>query len=420
MMLREIGTRKVVLLTIVCSAQQETGADAQFAVSRRLAMRCAIALSMVLLVAIDARVACAQGDPIFDAAGFQQNRDYFSQQPFEHIDTLGGGLVLSFTDLMLPGNAGRDLTFQRSYNSKGGGGWRFGLAGVPMYVREFDWPLSNPIPPPPFDPATLRRPTLVTSDGAEHPTQWIDPPSGDPSTLRWVMSSQFWRYDRVARVAYLPDGVICQFDAEGRLTQFADPFGNVVALAWGDGTLQVRQDLDHGGTQSRVVNIVMNDHPAVWARLPLSMAFNGKTWTYEGSSHVIPPVGRGWDYGYNDRGELNLVRTPHGGEVSYVYGDYTFERNKVGQPNPTPISTRVVVSRAASGGTWTYTYSRANDGEHTTIETPSHAHVVYVHNLTVSEGDLPPDGEWGVRKARCVTTTPQAASATSRTPSATW
>ena len=48
-------------------------------------------------------------DPVFDANGFQKHRDYFSQQPFEHIDTLTGGLILTHTDLVLPGNAGRDL-----------------------------------------------------------------------------------------------------------------------------------------------------------------------------------------------------------------------------------------------------------------------------------------------------------------------
>ena len=41
-------------------------------------------------------------DPIFDAKGFQ--RDYFSALPFEHIDTATGGLTLTFTDLVRPGN----------------------------------------------------------------------------------------------------------------------------------------------------------------------------------------------------------------------------------------------------------------------------------------------------------------------------
>lgn len=54
-------------------------------------------------------------NPILDASGFQQNRDYFNDVSFEHIDTLSGNVILTFTDLVLPGNAGRDLRFQRTY-----------------------------------------------------------------------------------------------------------------------------------------------------------------------------------------------------------------------------------------------------------------------------------------------------------------
>ena len=359
----------------------------------------------MIVVLLWSTPASAQDDAIFDAKGFQQNRDYFSQQPFEHIDTLGGGLILTFTDLVLPGNAGRDVRFQRSYNSKGG--WTFGIAGLPMYVREFDWPLPNPIPPPPFDPKTYRRPRLVTSDG-EQSTEWMDPPSSNPSSMRWVTSSRFWRYDRVAGIAYLPDGTICRYDSEGRLTQAVDPFGNVIALTWDVGTLQVRQDL--GASQSRTVNIAIDAHPVTWLRMPLSLEFNGRTWTYAYDTGACgcavgllngvtppPPIGPGWSFAYNARFELNWLRTPQGGEISYAYGDYQFERNKAGQPNPVQVLSRVVLTRSDGAGTSTYVYSRGSDGEHTTIETPTHAHMVYVHNLTVSEAVVPPDGEWGVR-----------------------
>jgi hypothetical protein len=49
----------------------------------------------------------SQGAPeVFNAWGFDQNRDYFSELPFEHIDPMTGNLLLTFTDLVLPGNAG--------------------------------------------------------------------------------------------------------------------------------------------------------------------------------------------------------------------------------------------------------------------------------------------------------------------------
>ena len=72
----------------------------------RLSATRSLRLRLVLTVAgvlgLSAGVAQAQ-DPVFDAKGFQQNRDYFSPEPFEHIDTGGGALVLTFTDLVLPG-----------------------------------------------------------------------------------------------------------------------------------------------------------------------------------------------------------------------------------------------------------------------------------------------------------------------------
>lgn len=48
----------------------------------------AIAIAASFLVC--PQFAFSQNHPGLDAPGFQQNRDYFSQMPFEHIDTLSG------------------------------------------------------------------------------------------------------------------------------------------------------------------------------------------------------------------------------------------------------------------------------------------------------------------------------------------
>ena len=42
-------------------------------------------------------------DPVFDNKGFSPNREFVSQLPFEHVDPLTGNLLLTFTDLELPG-----------------------------------------------------------------------------------------------------------------------------------------------------------------------------------------------------------------------------------------------------------------------------------------------------------------------------
>ena len=55
---------------------------------------------------------------IFDAKGFDPKREYLTELPFEHIDPMTGSVLLTFTDLVLPGNAGFDLPIQRTYNSK--------------------------------------------------------------------------------------------------------------------------------------------------------------------------------------------------------------------------------------------------------------------------------------------------------------
>ena len=107
------------------------------------------ALIVGLLILI-ASAAFAQSAAVeaFNAMGFQKNRNYFSPEPYEHYDTVSGNVLLSFTDLTLPGNAGRSLQFQRFYNNQRTGGvqgqlprWSFGLAGMVMHIVE-----ANPVP----------------------------------------------------------------------------------------------------------------------------------------------------------------------------------------------------------------------------------------------------------------------------------
>jgi hypothetical protein len=100
---------------------------------------------VVVLLLSSAQIARAQqpSHPGLDAPGFQPNRDYFSQMPFEHVDAASGGLILTFTDLVLPGNAGRELRFQRTYNSKANG-WSFGILGYALTIIDPDIPAGVP------------------------------------------------------------------------------------------------------------------------------------------------------------------------------------------------------------------------------------------------------------------------------------
>jgi len=91
---------------------------------------------------------------------FSRTATTLRKQPFEHIDTLSGNLILTVHDLVLPGNAGRELRFQRTYNSKSAA-WTFGLAGLPMGVFDVPWPPSI------GDPNFM--PNLMTADGDRIP-----------------------------------------------------------------------------------------------------------------------------------------------------------------------------------------------------------------------------------------------------------
>jgi len=133
---------------------------------RRLLLNCTLG---ALLICTPAQASAQQSShPVLDAPGFQQHRDYFSELSFEHIDTLTGNVVLTFSDLVLPGNAGRELRFQRTYNSKTGS-WTFGIAGVPLHIVNPSYPTPQWVETPTFQQAT---PTLLMSDGGKRSLAW--------------------------------------------------------------------------------------------------------------------------------------------------------------------------------------------------------------------------------------------------------
>lgn len=99
-----------------------------------------VALASIVLVATltpTARpIAQTSTPPNFEPVGLQPQRAYFSQLPFESVDMVNGNVVLTFTDLILPGNAGMDLRLTRTYNhQESGRKWEFGFAGVPFACR---------------------------------------------------------------------------------------------------------------------------------------------------------------------------------------------------------------------------------------------------------------------------------------------
>jgi Domain of unknown function (DUF6531) len=304
-----------------------------------------LALCVVFMILI-ANAAFAQSAAVeaFSAMGFQKNRNYFSPEPYEHYDTVSGNVLLTFTDLTLPGNAGRSLQFQRTYNNQRiglpGGGlaprWSFGLAGMVMHIVE-----ANPVPID-FDfnddakEIVWMSPTFVMADNGRHPTMPVVLPNTSSqaqidSTMRTVMSGEFHKYDRQTYTMYMADGTVAHYEANGvdpttqrprfSLKDFADPFGNTVTLTYGATSLTIEQDL--GNTQVRVVTVGLLD-----GRVE-TMTFDDRIWQYtyqngEIVSVTLPVPGLGWTFEY-DGIDITAITTPSGGRIEYDWDDVLVE-----------------------------------------------------------------------------------------------
>jgi hypothetical protein len=78
-------------------------------------------LTCLIALAIASPCRAQSATTLDDAAnnkGLRPDRAYFSPEPFEHFDTMSGNVVLTFTDLVLPGNAGAHSQLQRTYNNQ--------------------------------------------------------------------------------------------------------------------------------------------------------------------------------------------------------------------------------------------------------------------------------------------------------------
>jgi hypothetical protein len=356
--------------------------------SQRFAVNILVSICLVFLML--ERSLAAQDHPVADGKGFQQNRDYFSQMFFEHIDTATGALILTFTDLVLPGPGGRDLKFQRTYNSKDGK-WTFGLAGYPFYVRD------PGLPPIGTDADTIEMaftPIITGPDGALHRTytsHWIDNTTtgGLLGTLDLVTTDRFWRYARGARQLYLPDGTSCRYEVDPgdalkrRLIACFAPHSlglEEVSIQWGSPTI-VTQNI---GGQRREVAIELTADG-----VPTTLTYMGKTWTYTwgATPRVTPPVGPAWEFTSTQGGPGTMVvKTPHGGQISYVFENQAFPNLDTEEQHDTHslvVARRIVLDRGATQPLeWIYTYANRTEDGTTTIETPTHTRYVYLH-----EGD---------------------------------
>jgi len=323
-------------------------------------VRWILTLTTIAQVALGAAAARAQSPAAFNATGIQPARDAFSQLPFERIDTATGGVVLTFSDLVLPGDGGSELRFVHSFNTKDGK-WTFGLAGVVMSVGD-RWPPA---------PGSNESPILFSGDGGQQAALTLVNP-GANDAFRVVMTDRFWRYDRAQRLLATPDGALSQYDSQGQLTARIDSFGNTIRISgWGTSSISVTQSIVGG--PSRVVWISLPDASCGLGApgcTPRSMEYEGRRWDYttvggtdKRLTKVTPPQGPTWRYAYQDYIGSIEVTTPSDGRVQYevVAVDFEFYEPRTTFTNRILKYRRLYDRGASTPVTWEFQY--AFDGQ---------------------------------------------------------
>jgi YD repeat-containing protein len=328
------------------------------------------ALLALIACLFSAQLALGQTGSPFDHTGFQANRDYLSLQPWESIDTATGNVILSFTDLELPGNGGRGLRFRRVFNGMGMGSyigsWRFSVGDLPLTVQNTGPTAGTSVTNAVWWEHGIG-PKFEMPDGAlKHTTFMMDPVTGTNAnvlaTTRWVQTQDFWRFERFAGTLYLPDGRVAQYDGQGRLIAFDNGFSDTVTLAWNEmpGHLIIRQTL--AGGQVRTVDVEVT----AANELPTRMTYEDRVWRYvrDGANrlgYVQPPMGNRWEFTYDSptAGRIKQVKTPQGGIVDYVYDSFQFITSWIGdQPQYTWVDT--LKERTANSlertDTWRFNY----------------------------------------------------------------
>lgn len=350
-------------------------------------------------------------DEVLDERGFNPTRVTFGGLPYEHVDPLTGNLLLTFTDLTLPGNGGFDLRIQRTYNSKvhanfqqlgtklgedswAGLGWRIHFGRLLNATAAVPGPIEMP-------------------DGSQHKL------FNHVSSPGVFVTRDYWVYDPVQKQLKLPNGITYTLGQLATIndgvasvvvrytTLIRDPFGNTITLEYvpggpPDALSRIVQDL--GGGQQRTVTF-QTDASTRKALSKMTYASGAKTyvWTYAHDpvdaaysllESVAAPEGQKWQFAYDTSGtsaskpyELKALTTPNGGRVGYTYATEQASFKVGNYVNFRAVKTRTLSGPGLTTAAWSYEWRLSTTASGYSTETsPCGDKTKYSFDITGSAG----------------------------------
>jgi len=348
-------------------------------------------------------------DELYDAPGFDPNRETFSSMPNEHIDTFTGGLILTFEDIRLPGNGGLDLVIQRTYNSKNTcNEWTYWFGwGCTGYDENtwlgYGWTLHFGRF---FKSTNINNPHVVEMpDGSRHTAY-------QKINSSYYITKGYWLLDKNSNppVLTLTNGTKIFYGQSGPshpdftthtahyATKIQDVNGNEINIYYKSfGSNEILYVIDSVGRRidfttstinyaSRLVSI---SGPGV------SISYTHQSTPTQGRTYLIeakPPVGNPWQYAYNTSTfALTQLTTPFGGIINYttdlIEVDMGFSFYYMG-----------IIQKATSGtvpaGTWTFAYSQGDYKDYTQITDPCGRTIKY--SYYGYGNDLPNGSMWKI------------------------
>lgn len=361
----------------------------------RALVRRPISSGVVLVAGLLATDAAAQTP--FVADGFAGDHPVHALAPDEHVDPLSGNLLVTATDLALPGPI--PLAVTRVYSSQihpdfeNGQSYAFGddsWAGIGWSLhwgRILHTELTGSGQTIVELPGGGGGPLYTT---AAYPEGW--------------MTKGFARYNRTTRELRLPNGLVYSFQHSTTtprggtvryVTEIRDVYNNRITFEYftspADGVQRIRQYVTP--TQYREITFTYTSG----TRSLASMVFNGRTWTYTHQAFgpsgyslltdVQPPAGRDWSYTYaGTTGELTQITTPAAGRIDYAYATVTRYAGSTTRPARV-VTTRTTQGHEITGGTWTFSYSGGDNKDETTVATPCGTTRYRFHGIGLS-GDF--------------------------------